>query len=282
MNTLGIIAGGGDMPRQIAERMRASGARVVVAALEGFADEWVEAFPHARFGLGEIGGVARHFRDHDVDTVTFAGLVRRPDFASLKLDWKGARLLPKALAAATRGDDALLRAVVEAFEDEGFAVRGPETFDAGMRAKSGVLGAVVPGPEHEADIAKAFAVARAMGAMDVGQGAVVCGGLVLAVEAQEGTDRMLARVAELSPDIRGAAGARRGVLVKAAKPVQERRIDLPAVGAETIAGLDRAGLAGVAVEADGAVIVDADAVRAAADAAGVFVVAYAPGDEPAP
>jgi hypothetical protein len=104
----------------------------------------------------------------------------------------------------------------------------------------------------------------------------VAGGLVLAVEAQEGTDAMLLRVAGLPPAIRGSPDDRRGVLVKRAKPQQERRIDLPTIGVRTIEGAARAGLAGVAVEAGGALVVDRAAVAAAGDAAGVFVIGFRP------
>jgi DUF1009 family protein len=271
MDALGIIAGGGDLPRRVAEASRAGGRAVAVVALEGFADAWFETFPHTRAGVGEIGKMIAFFRDHDVGTVTFAGRVRRPNFSALKLDARGAALLPRAIAAAFRGDDALLRVVVGAFESEGFSIAAPETADRDLLATSGALGALEPGAEHAADIEKGFAAARAIGALDIGQGAVVCAGLVLAVEAQEGTDLMLERVASLAPELRGEPGRRRGVLVKTAKPGQDRRIDLPTVGVETIARADRAGLAGVAVEAGGALIVDRDAVRKAADAAGLFV-----------
>jgi len=272
MKVLGLIAGGGELPLRVARATHDAGQTLVIGALAGFAESWVEDYPHATLGMGEIGKLVDYFRSHDVDTVTFAGVVRRPDFKSLKLDWRGAQMLPKVLAAATRGDDALLRVVVEAFESAGFAIVGPESLVGGLLAEAGTLGAIAADEAQTADIDKAFEIARAMGALDIGQGAVVCAGLVLAVEAQEGTDRMLARLLELPVEIRGTVQARRGVLVKAPKPVQERRIDLPTLGVATVEGLDRAGLAGVAVEAGGAIIIDAEGVRAAADAAGIFVV----------
>jgi hypothetical protein len=271
MDALGVIAGGGELPRRIAEAGRAGGRAVAVVALNGFADPWVEAFPHVRAGVGEIGRMIDYFRERGVATVTFAGLVRRPNFGSLKVDARGAALLPRALAAALKGDDALLRVVVSVFEEAGFVVTGPESLAGDLQATPGPLGAHSPDDEQLADIARGLEVVRAIGALDIGQGAVVCAGLVLALEAQEGTDRMLARVAELHPDLRGAPERRRGVLVKAPKPRQDRRIDLPTLGAHTIAAVDRAGLAGVALEAGGALIVDRDEVRRLADAAGLFV-----------
>jgi len=269
---LGLIAGGGELPHRVARATRDAGGSIVIGALAGFVDAWVDDYPHATMGMGEIGKLVDYFNAHDVDTVTFAGTVRRPDFKSLKVDWRGAKMLTKAIAAATRGDDALLRVVVEAFESAGFAIVGPETLVGDLLAQVGVLGAVQPNDTHTADIDKAFEIARTMGGLDIGQGAVVCAGLVLAVEAQEGTDAMLARIPDLAVEIRGTPAERRGVLVKAPKPVQERRIDLPTVGLATVEGVARAGLAGIVVEAGGAIIVDADAVKAAADAAGVFVL----------
>jgi DUF1009 family protein len=274
---LGLIAGGGDLPRRVAEAAHAQGQPVAVIALEGLAGPWVERFPHMRAGMGELGKMLDFLHAQGVATVSFAGVVKRPSFASLKVDGRGAALLPRAIAAALKGDDALLRVVVGAFEEQGFSIAPPEALDGDLLAQQGPLGALEPTPEHARDIARGFEIARAMGALDIGQGAIVCAGVVLAVEAQEGTDRMLARVAELPEAIRGAPGARRGVLVKAPKPIQDRRIDLPTLGVATIEGVDRAGLAGVAIEAGGALIVDRDAVRRAADAAGVFVwVAPAP------
>ena len=119
---------------------------------------------------------------------------------------------------------------------------------------------------------KALHVTAQLGLLDVGQGAVVCDGLVLAVEAQEGTDRMLARVADLSTDIRGTKASRRGVLVKRAKPHQERRVDLPTIGMRTIEGAAKAGLAGVVVEAGGALIIDKPSVIAGCQEAGMFLI----------
>jgi hypothetical protein len=147
-----------------------------------------------------------------------------------------------------------------------------------LLAQPGAWGAVAPNPQQQKDIASAAKIAAAIGSYDVGQGVVVCDGIVLAVEAQEGTDAMLRRVSELPMTVRGTPEARRGVLVKRPKPIQERRIDLPTMGVRTIEGAAKAGLAGVAVEAGGALVVRRDEVIAAADRAGVFVVGFTPAD----
>ncbi|MCG8440527.1 MAG: UDP-2,3-diacylglucosamine diphosphatase LpxI [Caulobacterales bacterium] len=273
---LGVIAGGGELPARVAEACVRGGRPVFVIALESFAETAeIGRYPHAWAGVGQIGRQLELLKDAGCDAVAFAGVVRRPDFAALKLDWRGARLLPQAVAAAGKGDDALVRFVVGAFEREGYVVVGADEAAGALTAPEGALGACAPDPAHEGDIAQAFRVAQILGAEDVGQGAVVCDGLVLAVEAQEGTDRMLARVAELPAELRGAPGARRGVLAKIAKPGQERRVDLPTMGVRTVEGAARAGLAGIALEAGAAFVIDRDAVVRAADAAGLFVVGVA-------
>ncbi len=269
---LGILAGGGALPITIADGARAAGKGVFILGLKGWAEPAaLTRFDHDWVGIGEVGKMLKGLRDHGCDAVAFAGVVRRPDFASLKVDWRGARVLPQLIAAAGQGDDALLRFVVRFFEAEGLVVLGAGDVARRLTAPQGPIGAHAAGEAHRADIARAFEVARALGVFDVGQGAVVCNGLVLAVEAQEGTDAMLRRVADLPEAIRGTSTARRGVLVKTTKPSQERRVDLPTVGVATVHGAAAAGLAGIVVEAGGALIVDRDAVAAAADAAGLFV-----------
>jgi DUF1009 family protein len=180
--------------------------------------------------------------------------------------------------AARKGDDALLRFLTAGFEKEGFAIEGAHEVMGELALAAGPLGRCAPAEAHGADIAKAMAVARAIGALDIGQGAVVCDGLVLAVEAQEGTDAMLRRVAELPADLRGTAERRRGVLAKVAKPIQEERIDLPTIGPATVEGAARAGLAGIVGVAGKMLVLDREALVSAADAAGLFVAGVADPD----
>jgi len=272
---LGLIAGGGDLPITIAEYCRDAGRPYFVLRLKGFADPALQAFPGAEAGLAELGKAFGLLRGAGCEAVCFAGNVKRPDFAALKPDLRGLRSLPDALMAAIKGDDALLRFVLGEFEREGFAVEGPEVVFAGLRIGAGVLGAIGPGAEHGPDIDLALRVVETLGALDIGQAAVVAGGLVLAVEAQEGTDAMLARCIDLPAPLKGMAGARLGVLIKWPKPGQDRRVDLPVVGVKTIEAAAAVGLAGIVVQADQALVLDKDAVRAAADRLGLFVVGLA-------
>jgi DUF1009 family protein len=200
------------------------------------------------------------------------GRVERPKFSEIKLDAKAILLAPRVMAAALKGDDALLRALVDLFEREGFHGAGVAEAAPGLLCGEGPVGAIRPRKDHEGDIALGFKVVAALGALDVGQAAIVCNGLTLAVEAAEGTDATIARIGELPEHIRGTRAKPRGVLVKAPKPIQDRKTDLPVVGVKTIQNIAAAGLAGIAVEAQGALIVDRKAVVQAADAAGLFVV----------
>ena len=272
---LGLIAGGGALPVHVAEAAGRDGRLGCVIALKGFADPSAYDAPVAA-GLGQLGAVLKTLSEHRCDAVCFAGIVPRPDFSNLKLDMKAMSLLPKVLTAAARGDDALLRTVVRIFEAEGLAVVGADEIASELTVSAGLLGRVSPNDAARGDALKALHIAGVIGAQDIGQGAVVADGLVLAVEAQEGTDAMLARVAGLPEAVRGAASARRGVLAKRPKPGQERRVDLPVIGVSTVDAAARAGLAGIAAPAGGALILGREAVAEAADAAGIFVWGVGP------
>jgi DUF1009 family protein len=268
---LGLIAGGGGLPFTLAGSCEAAGRAVFVVRLRGFADPELARFPGAEIGIAELGGIMGALREAGCASVCMAGAVARPDFAALKPDLRGLRALPGAIAAAGKGDDALLRFLLGEFEREGFAVEGAHEVAAALTLPLGPLGRVRPDPAQQADISRAITVARALGALDVGQGAVVSANLVLAVEAQEGTDAMLARVATLPQALRGEPGQRRGVLAKALKPTQESRIDMPVIGPRTVEGAAGAGLAGVAGEASRVLLLDREAVIEAADRLGLFV-----------
>jgi len=267
---LAVFAGGGSLPARLAEATRARGRLVHVFRLAGFADARMQQFPGEDCAIGEVGKIADVLKAQACDAAVFAGLVQRPDFSSLKVDLAGAKLLPKLIAAAARGDGALLKVLVERVEAEGVKVVGAEDVLKGLAAPAGAFGRVRPSEKDRADLRKAAAVIAALGSFDVGQAAVVARGLVLAIEAAEGTDAMLARCEGLPDAVRG------GVLVKRPKPGQERRVDLPVIGPETVKRARAAGLAGIAVEAEGALIVDRAEVARLADEAQLFVYGFKP------
>ena len=157
------------------------------------------------------------------------------------------------------------------FEAEGFAVEGADDILGGETLPAGALGAVQPTAEQLLDLRKALHVAEKSGELDIGQGAVVCDGLVLAVEAQEGTDAMLVRVAGLPADLRGSPGDRKGALAKAPKPIQDLRVDMPVIGARTVELAAAAGLAGIGGVAGRLIVIDRPAIIEAADRLGLYV-----------
>ena len=207
-SALGIIAGGGELPRAIAESAREAGRDVFVLALRGSSEDWVSNFSHEWVALGETGKAFKALRSGKVGDVLLAGRVERPKFSEIKLDAKSVMLAPRVMAAALKGDDALLRSLVDLFEREGFHVVGAVEAAPSLIAGVGSLGRLKPTADQESDIALAFKVVRALGTLDVGQAAVVCAGLTLAVEAAEGTDAMIARVAYLPEHIRGTPARR--------------------------------------------------------------------------
>ncbi|MEM9938965.1 MAG: UDP-2,3-diacylglucosamine diphosphatase LpxI [Pseudomonadota bacterium] len=271
---LGLIAGLGDLPVRVAAAAEARGQGVYVIRLKGFIEPALAHLPGEVIGFAEIGKIFKAFRDAGCKEVCFAGNVKRPDFSALKPDMKGMLLLPKVLAAASKGDDALLRTVVEAVEAEGFKVVGAQEASGQLLAKEGLLTGIAPGSEAMDDLRKAATIAAATGQLDIGQGAIVCAGLVLCVEAQEGTDAMLARCATLDPAIRGTPEQRRGVLVKRPKPIQDHRIDWPTIGVQTVEGAAAAGLAGIGVESGGALILDQEQVMLRARELGLFIYSF--------
>ncbi len=279
MRKLGIIAGGGGLPAEIAARCRASGRPYFVIRLKGFADEGTLGHPSAEIGIAELGKCIKALREERCEVVCFAGLVARPDFAKLKPDLRGLAALPGVIAAARQGDDALLRRLLEEFRKEGFDIEGAHEAAGSMTLPPGLLGKHGPAAEHREDIDRALTVARASGRLDVGQGAVVCNGLVLAVEAQEGTDLMLRRVRDLPQAIRGRPEALRGVLAKVPKPIQEVRVDLPTIGVATVRGAAQAGLAGIVGEVGRLLIVDREETVAMADDLGLFILGVEPKPE---
>jgi len=277
---LGLIAGGGALPLEIANACIEADRPLFVIRLRGFAEPSLADFDGIDAGLAELGKAFKALKRAGCVAICFAGLVRRPDFATLIPDLRGLAALPGAILAARRGDDALLRFMILEFEREGFAIEGAHEVGAGLALGEGPLGRVTPDESHMADMLRALEVARAIGRLDIGQGAIVARGLVLAVEAQEGTDAMLSRCADLPIALRGAPDAPVGVLAKAPKPIQERRVDLPTIGVATVMAAAHAGLAGIVGEAGSLLVVDRQAVIQRADGLFVFGVPHEP-EEPA-
>lgn len=271
--SLAIYCAGGSLPYAVAEAARRSGREVHLYALHGWADPArVQDYPHLWGGLGQFGRFYRFARDRGCTEVVFIGTLTRPRIWRVWPDLKALSLLPRIVRAFRGGDNHLLSVFGRLVEEHGFRLVGAHEIAPEILAPQGLMGARAPSESDRRDIARGLELLRVTGPFDIGQAAVVADNRVLAIEAAEGTDRMLERLAALRDEgtVKWAAGT--GVLVKAPKPAQEVRIDLPTIGPQTVAMAARAGLAGIAVVAGGTVVAESEKIAAAADRARLFVL----------
>jgi DUF1009 family protein len=274
---IGLIAGGRDLPLHVANSIEQMGDRLTVIEIDPDCPEG--RFDGAeRFPLAKFGKLLKVMKKSGVTHVCFAGTVGRPDFSNFKPDLSAMRYLPGTLKAAKEGDDALLRHVMGIFETRGFEVISAQELCQTLVLKAGPLGLHSISAEQRMDAQRAMEVANLIGEKDIGQGAVVTDGVVLAVEAQEGTDAMLERVANLPAAIRGNTMSRAGVLAKRLKPGQDNRVDLPTIGPRTVELAAKAGLAGIIADADEAFVIDRTETIRLADEHGLFIVGLPKGD----
>jgi len=267
---LGIIAGGGGLPRRLIDTCRADGREVFVLALQGEAEpETVAGVAHAWCRIGAAAKILELLHQHGVVDLVLAGSVRRLNLSAMRPDWRATKMFAK-IGYRLLGDDGLLSGIVKELEGEGFRLIGAHELLDAASMPEGPLGRVRPSTDADSDIARGVAIARAMGKLDIGQAVVVQQGLILGVEAIEGTDALVRRCAGLRRDGPG------GVLVKLAKPGQESRVDRPTIGPKTVTMAVDAGLQGIAAEARAVLVIDRDEVIRTADAAGLFVVGVRP------
>ena len=264
---LGIVSGGGELPKKLATACINVGREFLIIALEGQTNlGMIETFPYEKIRMGEVGRGIKLLRDAQVAEIVFAGSIKRPSLRELKLD---AWALKKAATLGLKwtGDDSILSKLIQALESEGFSVIGPDDILRNCIASAGAYGKHFPTDEQEADIKHGLRVARAVGELDIGQAAVVQQGIVLGVEGIDGTDALIRRCAPLQ---RSGLGA---ILIKTCKPQQERRIDLPVIGFGTIKTVVESRFSGVVIEAGRTIVLDKDELTSFADHSGVFVVA---------
>ena len=272
-DSLAIICGGGSFPAAVADAVARRGRRPVMFGIKGWADATViERYAHHWIAIGQAGRFFRLARTEHCRDVLFIGTVLRPPLSALRLDWQTIKLMPRVMRFFRGGDDKLLSGVAGVAETGGLRVVGVKDVAPEIFVPQGVLGRHAPIERDRADIARALTVIGALGPFDVGQAAIVANNNVLAVEAAEGTDNMLMRIAELRKLGRVTSPLGAGVLVKAPKSGQDRRFDLPSIGPRTIENIARAGLAGLAVTAGSTMIAEPDQAIAAADRAGIFLV----------
>ena len=274
-----IIAGSGRLPVNVAAGLKAAGHDpfIIIAGGEPTELEVLQAYEHTTLELEAMGGLnALLSRERITHVVLAGGISRRPRLTRLKPSLGLLTMLPRLAAGLAKGDNALLRTLVQLIEEPGRKVVGAHEVVPDLVADEGVFTSARPTAADRKDLSAAFAAAKAIGALDIGQAAVAIGGRVIALEGVEGTDGLLARCRTLRSHGR-LSGKKRGVIVKCAKPGQELRADLPAIGPQTVTAAHAAGLAGIGVEAGRSLILDYDKVLSLANELGLFVIGL-PGD----
>ena len=269
---LAILCGGGDFPLRVAEAARRAGRNPLMIGVVGSADKRIEAFPHFWVHMGQIGKLFAGLKAHAIADLVIVGAMTRPEFGDLRLDWGALKRAPGLIPLFRGGDNSLLVGIARVFESEGIRVLGVHEIAPDLLCPAGVWGGRGISAQARADAAKGAALVGALSPFDAGQGAVVANGRVVAIEAAEGTDAMLARVAQLRASRRLRFRGRVGVLVKAPKARQDLRLDMPAVGRATIEGARRAELEGIALAAGRVLIADREAFMRDAKHAGLFVL----------
>jgi len=261
MSKLAIIAGQGALPAAL---VAALPDRPMICALDGFAPEGLEV--DQIFRVERLALFLRHLEDQGITQVIFAGAVQRPRLDPSLFDPQTAQMVPRLLAAMQAGDAAALREVIAIFEEAGFEVAGVEAIAPALLPPAAVLAGTLT-PQHESDANRAETITAALGTVDVGQGCVVAQGLCLAVEALPGTDAMLTSLTQIPTSLRPKGG----LYYKAAKPGQDRRIDLPTMGIDTLRLVAEANLAGIAFQAGSVICLDLSAMIAFAKAHGLLL-----------
>ncbi len=274
---LAIIAGRGLLPLHLALAARAEGEDPFIVALKDEADHRFDGFETIFVGVGNLAAIEKYFRELKIGRVVMSGgVARRPEWRDIRPTLKTVLRMPSVVRTLmSHGDDTVLQMVIKLIEAMGCTVIGAHEIAPGLLARLGPLGQVSPVGDDLRDIARGTEAAMALGQLDIGQGAVSVGGRVVAMEGVEGTDAMLQRVTELRGSGRISA-RRRGVLVKLCKPQQDMRADLPTIGPSTVENAARAGLAGIAIEAGRALVLEEQKMITAADAAGIFVCGIEP------
>jgi len=269
---LGLIAGNGRFPFLVLEAARAAGHQVTIIALKEEAFPGLEAeaakAPAAllhRVSLGQLGTWAGLLKKAGVTQAVMAGQVKHTKlFSDIVPDLTALGLLMRIKAKNT---DAIIAGVADVLRDHGVELIDSTTFLAPLMAKPGVLTNRAPDDEAQRDLAFGYTMADAIAGLDIGQTIAVKASAVVAVEAMEGTDAMIARAGQLAgPGV---------CVVKVAKPKQDMRFDVPVVGLATIEALKAARATTLSLDAGRTLMIDGDAIVAAADAAGITLVGRA-------
>jgi DUF1009 family protein len=263
---IGLIAGEGDLPENIITECLKSGREIFVISIGNKTPASLTKVPHIILGIASVGKAIKTLRSENVQNIIFAGGLKRPKLAALRPDTGSVKLMAQISKAKLIGDNSLLSIIIKFFENAGFKVLGAEEILNNLLMPAGIIGKIKPNKSAIKDIETGSGIASSIGNLDIGQSIIIQNGVVIGVEAVEGTDALMERCKKLQYDNAG------GILVKMKKPMQDKRIDLPTIGAATIINAHKAGLQGIAVEAGGALIIDKASVIKKADELGLFIV----------
>ncbi len=271
---LALISGGGGLPVEVAGYLARSRRPYTVVRIDGLSDPALADHPNHVLGLGDFARLFGLLAEEQCKAVCMCGYVQRPDFDTMKRDEGGARVLPGIQAAGRGGDDSLLRQVAKAIASQGYTIEGAHEANPELLIGAGLQAGPDLSPDTMEDALEALRIAAAIGALDIGQAVVVAGRITLAVEAQEGTQSLLARIASLPQALRGSVADRKGVLAKAPKPIQDLRLDMPTIGVQTVEDAAAAGLGAIVARAHHLLIVDKPAVYARAVELGLSIYGH--------
>lgn len=273
---VGIFAGRGSLPKELAEHLKKSGHEPYIVGIEGEVEPWIEHYNNELFVWGKLGSFFKHLKKNNIKQVVFAGGVTRPKLRFRDMDWGGVVSLSKVMAFMVGGDNSLLTGLMKLFDQHGVKVVGAHEIMPELLTTPGLAIGRKPSKKAMHNIDKAFEACKVLGALDIGQAAVAVGGRVVAVEGIEGTDGMLERIAQMRGSGRLFEDGQHGVLVKTMKPNQDMRADLPSIGPNTIEAVIKAGLKGIAIEAGHSLLLEKEETLAKAKESGIFVFGLAP------
>lgn len=270
LSRLGIIAGGGSLPRLLMEACAEQGIDIFIV---GFSDSTDENLLNNKRSLlakfGQVGKIIKFFQNHDVQDLVMIGALKRPSFSEIIPDLKAAKFLAQN-ASAIKGDSDLLSALKAFLEKEGFSLHAIQDFVPDLLASEGVLTVSEPSKGDWEDIRYGSDILLQTAALDIGQAVVVQERLVLGLEAIEGTNSLIERCGALKRK------GNKGVLVKLCKPQQDTSLDLPTIGIETIQAIQAAGFGGIAVHAEKTLVCDKEALVSYANKHHLYIVGINP------
>ncbi len=266
INKLGIIAGGGELPAYLIFICKQNNIEPFIVGFEGqTSKDIMDGNTHLWANIGSVGEIIDFFKSNKATDLVLIGGVKRPSFKEIKPDLKAVKILSK-IGFRALGDNDLLSALKKELELEGFTLHAMHDFCDDLLVKEGVIGTYASKPEHDSDIELGLRVSQEIGAMDIGQSVIVQNGMVIGVEAVEGTDALINRCSAL---LQNGGG---GILVKTCKPQQDRALDMPTIGVNTIINAHKAGLCGIVLQAGNVIIVDAKNLAKIADEYKIFVI----------